>query len=337
MYSLNNNFELLKNKVFEYPCSDPYTCKSSEVHLEKGKYRIECYGAAGGDSGSGKGGFGAYVSGTILLKSARIFYLFIGAKGHTQLATKTYNGGGRGCLQYCSESVAASGGGSTDIRLVNSDNITGLLSRIMVAGAGGGAESYETGTNGGNSGFFEGKKGEYVIRNSVHSPSNDVIEVPTGGNRDSGGKKGICVKFLGSACSSDWNGFDGEFGKGGDASNFRYGGGGGSGYFGGGGGTISNAIVSSGAGGSSYVSGKKGFHSFVANNDGTIKDINSEFHSSGLFFTQVNYREGASSQCSGNGKVIITRLGGIISFANDTLKNRLFRFLIACITVIIEC
>ena len=158
------NLRIGESKIFDYPCDNPVDCHSIEVKLKRGKYNFECYGAAGGDAGKGKGGFGAYVSGIISLSTSHIFYLFIGAKGHTQLAAKSFNGGGRGPTRRVDGVLAASGGGSTDIRLINNDNQAGLLSRIMVAGAGGGAESFETGPKGGNAGFFNGEDGQKAIR-----------------------------------------------------------------------------------------------------------------------------------------------------------------------------
>ena len=191
----------------------------------------------------------------------------------------------------------------------------------MVAGAGGGAESYENGANGGNAGFLEGEKGIITIRGA--ESSSNQLTVPLGGNKNSGGSKGVCILNQGKTCSSNTQGHDGGFGFGGDASDFNYGGGGGSGYFGGGGGTITCAVVTSGAGGSSYVSGKKEFHSFIALKDGTIAETESEIHISGLYFTSINYKEGAKSQYSDNDKVLITQLSDFCSVPNNALMYRI--------------
>ena len=319
-------------KSYDYPCTSQVNCHSTEVALIRGRYRIECYGASGGDSSKGKGGFGAYVAGIISLKRKKNFYLFIGAKGHTQLATKSYNGGGRGSLYSSSESVSASGGGSTDIRLVNSNDQAGLLSRIMVAGAGGGAEAYNDGVNGGNAGFFEGEKG-IISRKSVLD-INQLSE-PLGGNSTCGGLRGMCLLDNDKTCSSNLHGHDGSFGFGGDASDYSYGSGGGSGYFGGGGGTVTSGVVTSGAGGSSYVSGKKGSHSFIASNDGTIKESGSIIHSSGLFFTDIRYKNGVDTQYSGNGKVIITYLSDFCSAPNNIMRCRISPILTTNIMILI--
>ena len=135
---------------------------------------------------------------------------------------------------------AAPGGGATDFRLEKGSNwydFESLKSRIMVAGAGGGADCY----SGGDGGSFEGMNGQ-IVSGIGSSP----------GNQTNGGQSG---KF-----DSRGYAFDGEFGVGGSGSckenteTCDGAGGGGSGYYGGGGVTGNGG----GSGGSSYVSGHEG-------------------------------------------------------------------------------
>jgi hypothetical protein len=308
------DFSFVKKKEFLYPCGDnKISCHPIEVFLPAGTYRFECYGASGGTSGNGTGGYGAYVSGNIKLNSIKQMFLFIGAKGHTTVGQPTFNGGGRGHLNPSQHDIGASGGGSTDIRLINSTGLNGLVSRIIVAGAGGGGESYYYGAKGGNSGIFNGEDGEIA-----NYPTTNSITYSEGANSTDGGNGDRCVYNDGKQCNIIRHGHSGGFGFGRSGSNSSYGGGGGSGYFGGGGGAISNSIVGSGAGGSSYVSGYEGFHTFDIEN-GQLKDTNSENHSSGLIFYDVVVKDGNETKYDGDGKITITRIKSI----NCSCENRL--------------
>ena len=305
---------------FDYPCESHVDCYPISLALNPGTYKFQCYGASGGDSGNGKGGFGAYVAGKItLIKNTQLF-LYIGAEGHTELGKTSFNGGGRAHIIDSTESRGASGGGGTDIRLENSSDIKGLLSRIMVAGGGGGGESYAKGAKGGDAGSYIGQNGSMVYKQFT----NNIITVPKGGGQTSGGSKGECI--TNEVGCDDRSGHDGEFGVGGNASDQKYGGGGDGGYFGGGGGSIANYVVSSGAGGSSYVSGKDKCHSFKSNGANSIQDIYSSFHPSTLYFTSIIFQSGSEIQYKGNGKIIITYLNNKVS-CNSLLEIK-YNFLL---------
>jgi hypothetical protein len=292
------NFRYIDKKEFLYPCgSNKISCYPFEVVLPASTYLFECYGASGGISGNGRGGYGAYVSGYIKLKTAQRIFLFLGAQGHTTDWQQSFNGGGRCRLN----GGGGTGGGSTDIRLVNSTGLDGLVSRIIVAGAGGGGISWHTGGNGGNGGIFSGGDGRVVMSSSTYS-----ITSSKAGSVSNGGNGGRCVTH-GSSCHNTYHAYNGGFGFGGDANYHCYGGGGGSGYFGGGGGAVTSGVVGSGAGGSSYISGYNGFHTFKIEN-GQLKDTNSENHSSGLVFYNVYLQSGSVTKYVGDGKVIITRI-----------------------------
>jgi hypothetical protein len=292
------DFKNIDKKEFLYTCgSKKISCHPVEVVLPAGAYRFECYGASGGASGNGMGGYGAYVSGYIKLNTKRRIFLFIGAQGHLTDWQQAFNGGGR----YKLYDGGGTGGGSTDIRLINSTELDGLVSRIIVASAGGGGISWHTGGNGGNGGIFSGGDGRVVMSSSTYS-----ITSSKAGSVSNGGNGGRCVTH-GSSCHNTYHAYNGGFGFGGDANYHGHGGGGGSGYFGGGGGAVTMHVVGSGAGGSSYVSGYNGFHTFKVEN-GQLKDTLSEKHSSGLVFYNVYLQSGSVTKYVGDGKVIITRV-----------------------------
>ena len=104
---------------------------------------MECWGAEGGPIINTythyKGGCGGYVKGTISLPSNLNLYVYVGGAGTKNGETRTFNGGGR-CA--ATDDGCASGGGATDIRLRsgNWNDFNSLLSRIIVAGGGAGAE-----------------------------------------------------------------------------------------------------------------------------------------------------------------------------------------------------
>ena len=103
-----------------------------------GTYRVELWGASGGDFGPYKGGLGGYTSGYIHLQAGQVLYFYVGGEG-SRSVTGGWNGGGD--LSPTATSYGATGGGATDVRLVSGawNNFDSLKSRIMVAGGGGGA------------------------------------------------------------------------------------------------------------------------------------------------------------------------------------------------------
>jgi hypothetical protein len=209
------DFSFVKKKEFLYPCGEnKISCYPIEVFLPAGVYQFECYGASGGTSGNGRGGYGAYVSGNIKLNSKKQMFLFIGAQGHTTVGQPTFNGGGRGHLNPSQDGIGASGGGSTDVRLKNSTGNDGLVSRIIVAGAGGGGQSWYIDINGGNAGIFTGEDGEIVNYNMPRS----VITPSKGASVSNGGNGGRCVSYNGNSCSNNLHGHSGVFGFGGNGS-----------------------------------------------------------------------------------------------------------------------
>lgn len=130
-----------------------YTGSYQEVTLPAGKYKLQCWGAQGGNNGTNSsygiiaktGGKGGYSEGILTLSSVTKVRVYVGGQGGT--SSGGFNGGGSttGTSQLNSGdtfgySKMGGGGGATDIRL--SDGA--LLSRMIVAGGGsGGAMCYK--------------------------------------------------------------------------------------------------------------------------------------------------------------------------------------------------
>jgi hypothetical protein len=139
-----------------------HTPGSYSLTLYPGRYRFECWGASGGIGATDgvlkyQGGNGAFVSGDILLKTKKTFYLFVGGKGQNGSGTTNtaaaggYNGGGNGGKDTSDNDGSAGGGGASDIRLINGtfNDIISLRSRIIVAAGGSGSVYNNYGAPGG--------------------------------------------------------------------------------------------------------------------------------------------------------------------------------------------
>lgn len=230
-----------------------YTGSPQEIQLEFGVYKIKCWGARGGPSDNQPGGYGGYTEGDLKILFPTILYGYVGGAGYW--ANKAYGGwnGGGNCFNQ--NSGASSGGGATDIRLIDGDwnDIQSLRSRIMVAAGGGGGARYTTrgGHGGGLTGTWAGNKSGYF------------------GAQTSGA----------------------GFGTGGHGANTNYGkGGGGGGYYGGYAGA-GDGYYNSGGGGSSFVSGLEGCNAIDEHGNHTGQPI----HYSGLIFENPYTETGISS------------------------------------------
>ena len=103
--------------------------------LWPGTYKIECYGARGGNgNGFSLGGYGGYTSGTTTITEFTMFKVNIGQAGQDGNSRReSFNGGAIGGYDtYNGVENGGSGGGATDIRLTSN-----IEDRIMVAGGGG--------------------------------------------------------------------------------------------------------------------------------------------------------------------------------------------------------
>lgn len=189
-----------------------------------GVYKLEVWGAQGGNSGFGAaGGKGGYSYGNILLSNGTPLFIGVGGQGG-------YNGGGTGVST--SEYKGGNGGGATHIAQNAQNTGRGVLANynsyrnevLIVAGGGGGGYtnvsesiSQNGGTGGGETGGIGGWKGKYCVaanQTSGYSFGKGEDHNPTYSAGGGGG-------YFGGKCNSD----NGNL-SGGSA-------GGGSGYIGG--------------------------------------------------------------------------------------------------------
>lgn len=148
-----------------------YTGTSQSITLPAGKYKIECWGASGGDvrttntSYYSLGGVGGHTVGILNLTTPKKLFLFVGGKGEnciysSDTSFKVLKGGWNGGMatiqyQYVDNTHLgwkAAGGGATDVAVVDdtlvyddyetSRSTESLLSRFIVAGGGSGAGYY---------------------------------------------------------------------------------------------------------------------------------------------------------------------------------------------------
>ena len=129
--------------------------------MPPGKYKLECWGARGGnargrtvsDGGSysniqnAKGGSGGYSTGVLKLKENTTLYLYVGGYGgfgnYDSAGAGGFNGGSKGDNDnsggsgYSYYYGGGGGGGATDIR-IGTDS---LYARVIVAGGGGGGST----------------------------------------------------------------------------------------------------------------------------------------------------------------------------------------------------
>ena len=266
-------------------------------------YTCQCWGAQGGSriitskkglENDGVGGKGAYVIGNISLTQSKKIFLFVGNEGYNEDYSKfkvtqhIFNGGGKAIHTSPgpdgtdgTKDVGCSGGGASDIRLINGDwdNFNGLKSRIIIA-AGGGGNGYDAGNVPGAGGGLKGLDASGVV---WFNHSYNVL--PTGGTQTSGGISTLSDSY-------------GTFGTGGTSyGDYDGGGGGGSGYYGGGGGYVDN-----GAGGSSFISGYTGCNAIAeSSTEANIVHTGSPNHYSGYVFSNGVMKAGNESMPSPSG------------------------------------
>ena len=132
-----------------------YTGAVQSITLPKGTYKLECWGAQGGDGCTGNsytGGAGGYSIGTITLSQRTNLYIYVGGRGVSSEASGSgairaggFNGGGSGRDWSSTNNSGSGGAGATDIR-INQDS---FYARVIVAGGGGGASDDGNGGSGG--------------------------------------------------------------------------------------------------------------------------------------------------------------------------------------------
>ena len=272
-----------ENRIYTFKplCSDeksencfPFICK-----FLPGEYKFELFGARGSHEYGGRGG---YAKGEIDIRKKEKFFLYIGTRNG-------FNGGG------ASTNGNINGGGATDVRISDvgdSDESKeqSLRSRIIVAGGGGGAAAWDVIGAGGCGGGINGLDGNIGENPSSH----DYFKIyhSTGATQFNGGIADPKALTLGQ---------NGTFGQGGKSANTIYAGGGGGGWYGGAGGSDGRSCVSSGSGGSSFISGHP--DCYAIDSEGNTKQ--NSHHFSGYVFTNT-YTESCKSD--GDGEIKITLL-----------------------------
>lgn len=222
---------------------------------------VELRGAQGGSTGSGVGGTGAVITATLAVTPGESIQINVGGSGDTG----GWNGGARG---------GAGGGGATDIRRPAFSTVSScafdlgcaLSDRVLVAGGGGGAASFNTGstvyTVNGGSAALVGSAGTFVNWTNADNvrATGDFTRAGQGGTSSAGGLEGDSSQTGGDHSQA---GALGLGGYGGYSGSGITGGGGGAGYYGGGGGgqstsngsSISPNGLAGGGGGSSFLTG----------------------------------------------------------------------------------
>ena len=278
-----------------------YTGSVQTATLAPGTYKLECWGAQGGNGSSNGnsninavGGLGGYSVGTITLSKTQKVYIYSGGKGQTKSNTGSYstvNGGFNGGGSNYTCGSGGSGGGGSDIR-IGTDS---LYARVIVAGGGSG-----TGWT------IKGAAGGGILGLSNYNSSYNSTQTAGG-----------------IAYTSAYNIMPtaGTFGIGGNGSGSSEGGsGGGGGWYGGGG----AGYTGGSSGGSGYV-----YTSVTASNYPSGCLLNSTYYLSNAQTIAGNQSfpspTGSSETGhSGNGHVKITKLSDVIYLTHA--KNNIMDF-----------
>ena len=207
-----------------------------------GKYKVELWGAQGIGN---NGGLGGYVSGKIDLNNGKNFIVTIEKDG-----------------------------GNVDIRLTPS-----VLSRIIVAGSGGGELNYVECNHGNDIVKGADAGGLFGYNGTSGLQGTAMIREAQGGNQTFGGLYGYGNEYANIGNS-------GGFGYRGTISNIS--GSGGSGYYGGGSSGRSYCNGGSGGGGSSFISGHTGCDAISSDStENNIIHTGQPNHYSGYVFTDT--------------------------------------------------
>ena len=137
--TINANYS--SSSVYNYEFIKP-TSENSNPHYTfitpvDGIYKIALWGASGGGS---NGGLGGYTEGNIYLKKGTYLHVFVGEHS-TYESGSCYENNPNSSFNGNKIGSCSGGGGATDVRLLTGnewDDFNSLKSRIMVAGAGGG-------------------------------------------------------------------------------------------------------------------------------------------------------------------------------------------------------
>lgn len=299
-----------------------YTGSVQTTTLTPGRYKLECWGAQGGNSNQsngtyGNGGKGGYSTGILNVSTNTTIYITVGGQGQNGvLNTRTaggFNGGGDG-YGTNNSGVGGGGGGASDISLMspvfshssyfinNIRDTNSLLSRIIVAG-GGGSAGYDVSNNAANGGAGGGTTGQDELSNRVyHGTGGKQTTFGTGGSSEEPNRYSVQAKFGCGASASN-------------STDVAPGGGGG--WYGGG------LHCDSAGGGSGYV-----YTPTTASNYPSGCLLNSAYYLSNAQTIAGNQSfssptGGTETGHSGNGYVRITKLTDVIylTHANNDIMD----------------
>lgn len=299
-----------------------YTGSVQTATLAPGTYKLECWGAQGGNSNQsngtyGNGGKGGYSTGILNVSTNTTIYITVGGQGQNGVFnTRTaggFNGGGDG-YGTNNSGVGGGGGGASDISLMspvfshssyfinNIRDTNSLLSRIIVAG-GGGSAGYDVSNNAANGGAGGGTTGQDGLSNRVyHGTGGKQTTFGTGGSSEEPNRYSVQAKFGCGASASN-------------STDVAPGGGGG--WYGGG------LHCDSAGGGSGYV-----YTPTTASNYPSGCLLNSAYYLSNAQTIAGNQSfssptGGTETGHSGNGYVRITKLTDVIylTHANNDIMD----------------
>lgn len=162
-YKGNSTEKISENTVtidevvnFDYATNDQGNGIEQHVDVLPGQYKLECWGAQGGNSTSQRGGYGGYSTGTYEALEKSTLYINVGGTGENCRTTSGYgyggyNGGGNSTADGAAANNygIASGGGATHIATVSGElsqlgsykdtaGINKSNEILIVAGGGGG-------------------------------------------------------------------------------------------------------------------------------------------------------------------------------------------------------
>ena len=200
-----------------------YTGSVQTATLTPGAYKLECWGAQGGNSNQsngtyGNGGKGGYSTGILNVSTNTTIYITVGGQGQNGVFnTRTaggFNGGGDG-YGTNNSGVGDGAGGASDISLMspvfshssyfinNIRDTNSLLSRIIVAG-GGGSAGYDVSNNAANGGAGGGTTGQDGLSNRVyHGTGGKQTTFGTGGSSEEPNRYSVQAKFGCGASASN--------------------------------------------------------------------------------------------------------------------------------------
>ena len=281
-----------------------YSTSGEQTYMvtDTGYYKLEVWGAQGGDGNSSrKGGYGGYSSGSVYLTAGTKLYVNVGGKGITNSTLGVtvaggYNGGGENTASQWG--AGSSGGGATHIALSSGTlasfdtNENGVadsneIGNILIVAGGGGGSGVE---NGGSRYVLGGAAGGFKGNSSSIEDYEHIYGIVSGATQSTGY----------------------AFGQGGPTSSWS--GGGGGGFYGGLGKT---STYFGGSGGSGYIgysdlnNGVMYCYNCEENGDAGTRTISTTGSNKDSVNCPSSYSSSALSNCakSGNGYAVITYIG----------------------------